>query len=170
VLRSAPGSEIPIPPPPSLAGVRGGVDVKRGLMFVGAAGLLVLIGVAGLDGLRMIRDLGHLQGVLDRGIGPNGPTPDLPEELDGEVRRLGLGAQVKDRYAEISASRDEYRVGVEVSQGIVGVPVRYTAKRSGGFVVEQKLATLAFFVKGGWELDEEARNLKGKYEEQRGLK
>ena len=158
--------DLPLPPPPDLGGSVASrrTDTVRVVRNVGLVLVVVLGLVAARDGWLMMGHMGSLNAVLGTG---QEATPALVKELDGEIARLGLRGDVSHRWARIEGAGDRFTIGVELTHGILGVPVTFTAERDGAFKVASKLATLEYFTDGGWDLDDDARAQLERYRESR---
>ena len=166
---SASARGIPLPPPPVNLGAapRGSLDL-RGLAI---RGVLLLVAVLALwtvwDVWQLFGNLGTLNAVVTSG---NTATPALVRELDEKVTVLDLEDSVTRRWARLAGETDTYSIGVEVRHRVVVVPIHYTAQREGPFRVDQKLATLDYFIENGWELDGTAETKLRAYRDQRNQK
>ena len=115
----------------------------------------------------MFRARSALARTLDIGIGPNGPTPDLPHVLRSRLAELDLEPQIEAFHSEIAGSSDSYRVGVHMETRIAGYPVGWTAIREGTFKVDKRIRALSVYVAAGWELDSDAIDRLNAYTRQR---
>jgi hypothetical protein len=129
------------------------VELKGLLVRALVIAMAVLLIWTAWDVWQLFSNLGTLNAAVTSG---NTATPALVGELDETVTVLGLENSVVRRWAQLSGETDTYAIGVEVRHRVVVVPIRYTAQREGPFRVDQKLATLDYFVVNGWELDETA--------------
>jgi hypothetical protein len=111
---------------------------------------------AGASLIRIAQARAQVVDALDRGIGPNGPTADLPAALRAAVASAGVEERLDALMTEISGTRNAYRAGVAVRDQVGGIPWDWEAFREGAFPVRQNVRTLQFFVQGGWDLDETA--------------
>ena len=163
---SASARDIPLPPPPTDLGrtPRQPVNLK-GLVIRGVVILVaVLVIWAAWDVWQLFSNLGTLNAVVTSG---NTATPALVGELDEQIRVLGVEADVTERWARISGETDTYSIGVEVRHRVIIFPAPINAQRDGPFRVEQKLATLEYFVENGWQLDSTAETRLRTYEDRR---
>jgi hypothetical protein len=129
-------------------------------------GGFILLGA--MDSWNVYAHRKSLQRALAEGIGPNGPVPALPRQVEDEVRVLHLDRAVRLRHADIAASTNSYRIGVEVEHRILGVRIRSPAVREGAFDVSAQLPALDVYVKAGWSLDPAARKMLDEYRARRG--
>ncbi len=150
-------SDLELPPPPELPPARSfdtrSPGLRQGTRRLLILGLGIILVVGALDAWRLFGHLGSLTEPVARG---NSATPGMKSELDSEITRLGLDPKVQLRYARILGEKDEFQIGVEIRERIVGVPVRYTVKRHDPFDTRQQLPTLDYFVANSWELDANA--------------
>lgn len=157
-IRTTPGGELPAPPPESSL---------RGKEIFGLIGVVIVIlftVLALVDGVALFRAEKALTTILDEGIGPNGPTADLPMSLQRTLDELEVSDQVEAKYQTIGAYSNSYMIGVELKMAIAGYPVRWKAIREGYFDVNTKIRTLDVFVAAGWSLDTVARTALDDYE------
>lgn len=161
-----PPKEIDLPPPPAEAFVphRMPIDVRRVVLRAVALLVLGLLARAAWDAWRVFDSLGTLNAVIGEA---NTATPAMVGELRGQVEILGLEGAVQESWATISGESETWSIGVRASQRVVGIPLTYTARRDGAFRLDQKLATLDYFVDNGWVLDGAAETRLAAYRDQR---
>lgn len=157
-IRTTPGGELPAPPPESSVGG------KEIFGLIGVVVVILFTVLALVDGVALFRAEKALTTTLDEGIGPNGPTADLPMSLQRTLDELEVSDQVEAKYQTIGAYSNSYMIGVELKMAIAGYPVRWKAVREGYFDVNTKIRTLDVFVAAGWSLDAVARTALDDYE------
>ena len=150
---TTPGRPAPAPPSPRPSQ---GTGLPPGAGRAIAIGAALLLLVAGFNTMSMFRSRSALTRALDIGIGPNGPTPDLPHVLRQRIAELDLEGSVEAFHSEIAGSSDSYRVGVHMQSRIAGYPVGWEAIREGSFKVDKRIRALQVYVSAGWELDSDA--------------
>ena len=138
------------------------IVLRLGLVL--AAGVLLL---AVVDGLKIARARAALVQSVDHGIGPNGPTPDLPVVLRERVAELGVEGAVEHFATQLEGSTDTYRIGLQMRSSVAAFPFRWQVVREGSFKIDRRIKTLQVFVAAGWELDESALNQLVAYNEGR---
>ena len=119
-----------------------------------AAVLLSL--VAAINMMSLFRGRSALTRTLDIGIGPNGPTPDLPSVLRQRLAELDMEGDVEAFHSQIAGLSNSYRVGVHMETHVAGYPVGWVAIREGSFEVDKRIRALQVYVSAGWELDTDA--------------
>ncbi|MCO4772754.1 MAG: hypothetical protein KDA24_22170 [Deltaproteobacteria bacterium] len=160
--RTTPGNAPP-PPKESLTGREIGGRVAVGVVSIFA--ILTLV-----NGFGVYRAKSAITQTLSNGIGPNGPTADLPRSLEQTLVELDILDQIEERYSEIDGEGNTYRIGVELRSPVGGYPVRWKAVRTGDYAVASQIRTLEVFVAAGWTLDSAAKSNLDEYEKDRALK
>lgn|GEM_PF-5594231 len=158
VARTNPiGEATPPPPRRKLTGTEIGG-------FIAAAILAVITLIALSNGLGVFKAKKAIVRTLENGIGPDGPTADLPNLLDATLGKLDLGSQIQATHRSISAATDTYTIGVEVKTPVAGYPLRWKAVRQGPYDVDARLVSLGVFDTAGWSLDAEAESALSDYQ------
>ncbi len=140
-----------------------GVDARR-LFAIGT--MLAALAISAIGASAGIQRMGHLNAIeaeLDGGIGPNGPVPALPKDLDRVLDDRGLQSRVLARRQEISGERERFLISVELEQKVFGVPLSYRVEREGECDIGQMLATMDFYRSGGWRFDKNAEDRLASY-------
>ncbi len=173
--RTAPGMAVPTrrtsgkhpqaPEPAAPPSVAPSIKPVLWRLAIFAAALLLL--VAGINTLSLFRGRSALTRALDIGIGPNGPTPDLPRVLTERIAELDMEADVEAFHSEIAGLSNSYRVGVHMETHIAGYPVGWVAVREGSFEVDKRTRVLQVYVSAGWELDTDAMDRLVAYKQER---
>lgn len=137
---------------------------SRKLFAVGT--MLAALTVASIGASAGLVRMGHINAIeatLDAGIGPNGPVPALPRDVDRVLADRELVSRVLDRGQKISGATDQFAISVELEQRVFGVPLTYHVVREGDVRIGQMMATMDFFRAGGWTFDKHAEDRLAKY-------
>ena len=129
---------------------------------------LVVGGLGALQGSGVIADRSALQEVLEDSVTAAGPVPAARSKLDQVIGRRQLGAHATQIYSVIEGESNRFRIGVDVSDTILGMDASYEVSRIGRFNVKSKLPTLESFTSKGWELDDKAQSMLDEYKASRG--
>jgi len=173
--RTAPGTAVPTrrtsgnhpqapepsPPPPISS------PIKPVLWRLAIFATVLLFLVAGLNAMGLFRARSALTRALDIGIGPNGPTPDLPRVLTERIAELDMEDDVEAFHSQIAGLSNSYRVGVHMETNVAGYPVGWVAIREGSFEVDKRTRVLQVYVSAGWELDADAMDRLVAYKQER---
>jgi hypothetical protein len=131
------------------------------MVFVG---VVLLIGVLGANAaLQRKGQVRAIERTLDAGIGPNGPVPALPQDVDRLLDALDLRRRVLSRTQEILGRTERFTISVEVRQRVFGLPLSYRVSREGECDIGSMISTMEFYRTGGWNLDQEAQDLLAEY-------
>jgi hypothetical protein len=152
------GSGALFAPPPAPEPAVGG---RRGLAIVVMLAALAVCAVAAAAGLQRLGDIQAIGAVMDAGIGPNGPVPVLPKDVDRVLDERALSSMVLSRTQAIEALTERFQISVKVEQRVLGLALSYDVERSGDCDIPDLLPTMDFYRSGGWSFDEnmEARLL-----------
>ena len=131
--------------------------------WLGVTLIVLFTAMALADGVAAYRAKNAITRLLNEGIGPNGPTADLPKSLERTFVEFDVTDGIETRYQTIDASSNSYVIGVRLNTPVVGYPMRWSAIREGDFDVRAKIRTLDVFVAAGWSLDLTAQSVLDEY-------
>jgi len=135
-----------------------GLDARR-LFAIGT--MLAALAISAVGASAGVQRMGHIHAIeaaLDGGIGPNGPVPALPKDLDRVLDDRGLRSRVLAREQQIAGEKERFAISVELEQKVFGVPLSYHVAREGECDIGSMLATMDFYRSGGWEFDKNAED------------
>ncbi len=128
--------------------------------------LLAALTIATIGASAGLVRMGHINAIeatLDAGIGPNGPVPALPRDVDRVLADRELVSRVLERGQRISGETNQFAISVELEQRVFGVPLTYHVVREGDVRIGRMMATMDFFRAGGWTFDKNAEDRLAKY-------